>query len=86
MKTQERKKVRMEIAISLLRGKLVEKLRDGYDPMGTYRYSINNLTQSALDMAEVLITKNECYDGHDWETNTVDEIIFCRRCGVEGGN
>ena len=58
----DRQKQRLEIAISLVRGKVIEVPRDGYDPGNFYQQKVSSLVSSALDIAEQLLVQSEAYD------------------------
>lgn len=60
-----RKEKRLAIAISLLKGKLIDRPRPGYDPGGFYTQQVDSLVSSALDIAEELIVQNEAYDSDE---------------------
>lgn len=55
MKNEIKKSLRLEIAISLLKGHIVKKHRDGYDPIGLYIKEVDSLVKSALHIADRLI-------------------------------
>lgn len=56
-----RQQQRLEIAISLLQGHVVQAPEGGYDPMNFHHKRVYSLAKSALDMADAVLELNEEY-------------------------
>lgn len=68
-----RSELRLQIATSLLRGKLVEKPANGYDPGGFYPRQVQRIVAGAIEMAEELIEQNSNYEGKGFRAASEQE-------------
>jgi len=72
-----REEQRLQIAVSLLQGQVVELPRDGYDPGGFAHGQVSRRVESALLMAEMLLSANERYQAAEeqqhFEALDIDE-------------